>query len=143
MPRALALALLALGLLLPGLFFLPGYHGLYWSHPLVFVPLTALGAAAALAGGGLAGRTLPVRVPARAGSCLLRGLGACLALLGGGLGVAALSLAVSIAGTGYWGPAPYSYAGDYLVMRLQIRLSQVATVPGVMGSLLLGLSWRR
>ncbi len=141
MPRTLAYALLALGPLLAGLFFLPAYHGLYWSHPLLFAPLTALGAGAALAGGLLVGRSVP---PFAAGwpGRLLRGVGTCLAVLGLALGLAALTLAVSIAGTGYWGSAPFSYAGDYLVMLYQIRLSQAAAVPCALGGLLLGLSWR-
>jgi hypothetical protein len=137
-PQALACALLTLGLLLPGLFALPGYHDLYWSHPFAFAPLTGLGAGAALGGGFLAGRSVRPRP-----SSWLRGLGACLALLGSALGLAALLLALSIADTGYWGAVPRDYGGDYLVLLLQIRLSQAAALPAIAGGLLLGLAYRR
>ena len=140
MRKAFAYSLPAAGLLLAALFFLPAYHALYWSHPLVFAPLTALGAAAALGGGFLAGRALRERhTPTTRAAAILRAFGALLTLLAAGLGAAALLLALSIANTGYWGSPPAAYGGDYLVLLLQIRLSQAAAAPGVAGGLLLGL----
>jgi len=123
------------GLLLPGLFLVPTYHGVYWSHPLIFVTLTALGVGAALVGGFFAGRGIGAQ-PGR----LLRGLGAALALAGAAPGIAALLLALSIAGTGYWISPPRDYGGDYLVLLLQIRLAQAAVLPGMAGGLVLGLA---
>ncbi len=134
MPRFATLSLLLLGLLLPGLLLVPAYQGVYWSHPLVFVSLTTLGVAAALVGGFLAGRG----DAARPGH-LARGIGAALALAGAALGAAAVLLALSIAGTGYWYSPPHDYSGDYLPLLLQMRLSQAAALPGIAGGLLLGL----
>ncbi len=144
MPKALAFSLPAASLFLAGLFLLPAYHVLYWSHPLIFAPLTALGATAALGGGFLAGQALRgPRAPGRHTRWALRALGAALAIPAAALGMAALLFALFIAGTGYWRHPPLDYGGDYLGLLLQIRLSQAAALPGVAGGLLLGLAHGR
>ena len=63
----LGVLLVLLALRSGSLFFVRGYHDLYWLNPAVFIILTVIGVASALAGGFLVGRTLIMRQKGRVG----------------------------------------------------------------------------
>jgi hypothetical protein len=135
----LGLGLCFLALLLGSLFFIEGYHKVYWSHPVVFVLITLIGVFAPLAGGVLLGAAL-VGTGGSAGT-LQRfsfGAGVTLTLIGVLLGVSAIGMALGVANTGYWHNPPLEYEGDYAMLGFQINLFRLAIPTEMIGSLLLG-----
>ena len=140
----LGVLLVLLALLSGSLFFVRGYHDLYWLNPAVFIILTIIGVASALAGGFLVGRNLIMRQKGRVGALrsLWTGAGVLVALLGVVLGTLAIGLALGVSATGYWGQAPYDYNGDYMIMGLQIMAFQASIVPEIVGGFLVGAGLR-
>ena len=134
--------LVLISIFLGSLFFVRGYHDIYWSHPATFIFLTMIGVCSALGGGFLVGSSLGGERKGMFASLLL-GLGALIALAGGLPGSVALYLAFGVAGTGYWGEAPDSYNGDYSVMGLQILAFQVSIPLEIVGGFLFGLSGQK
>ncbi len=118
------------------------YHDFYWSTPLTFTCLTAIGVSGALVGGFLVGNSLVGGRKRKVFHILFICLGAPFALVGGLLGLAALYLALGLSESGYWGHGPYGfdrYMGDYMPMGLQIIAFGLSIPPGIIGGFLLGL----
>jgi len=137
---AVGLVLCLLSLLLGGLFFIKGYHEVYWSHPAVFVLITLMGVLSPLLGGLLLGWALAAK-RGGAGGALQRyafGAGVIFTIAGAFLSVSAIGMTLGVSSTGYWGHPPYEYEGDYVIMRFQIDLFRFAILPELIGGLLLG-----
>ena len=138
------LFLLAISIIIASLFFIQSYHDLYWSHPVTFILLSIIGVFGALYGGFLAGNNSIIGKTSKGWlSGTLIGLGALITFVGGLAGLAAIIMAISITGTGYWGSAPYEYSGDYLIMGLQILVFRASILPEIIGGFLLGLGLRK
>lgn len=135
------LFLIFISILLGSLFFMKGYHDVYWSYPLAFILFSIIGIFCALYGSFLLGNNLFEEKRSR--SRLLTGLGAVIALAGGLSGLVSISLAIGVAGTGYWGSAPYEYSGDYLIMGLQILVFRASLIPALIGGFMLGLGLQK
>jgi hypothetical protein len=139
------LMLLVVSILLGALFFSRGYHNFYWSHPAVFIGLTLVGVFSSLIGSFFLGSSL-VRnnMPQERLHRILLVLSLILILAAVISGLTAISLAVTIfTGTGYWGQAPYSYNGDYMIMGLQIYALVLSIIFGNIGGFLLGLVFKK
>lgn len=138
------LFLVALSILLGSLFFTKGYHDFYWAHPATFIIITITVVSSAMCGSFLVGNTLHlVKVSQGLLRRFLIVIGAIVTIAGGFLGLVAISMAIAISGTGYWGSAPYEYSGDYLIMGLQIAIFKVAIPVEIIGGFLLGYSLRK
>jgi hypothetical protein len=138
--------LVVISIVLGCLFFIKGYHDVYWSTPAAFIIITLTGVLAALCGSFLLGNSLASGESKELPRGFLLGLGGIIALAGGLLGLMAIFMAISISTTGYWGQGSYSYdyySGDYLIMGFQIMAFQVAIIPEIIGSFLLGLVLQR
>ena len=142
------LCLAIVSIILGSLFFVGGYHTLYWSHPAVFITLTIVGVFSALCGGFLIGKNLP-HIQKRRGALpvFLVGLGALFAVVGGLLGLFAILVAFDTAiNTGYWGEPFYGYGdygGDWMFMGFQIVAFQMCIFLGIIGSFLVGLGLQK
>jgi hypothetical protein len=142
------LCLAIVSIILGSLFFVGGYHTLYWSHPAVFITLTIVGVLSALCGGFLIGKSLP-HIQKRRGALpvFLVGLGALLAVVGGLLGLFAIFVAIEIfTATGYWGEPFYGYGdyyGDWMFLGFQILAFQTCIFLGIIGSFLVGLGLQK
>lgn len=135
------LFLVVLSIFLGSMFFVRSYHNFYWSHPASFIIITVVGAFSALYGSFLVGNSLHLRRIKRGMlSKFFAGTGALVAVAGGVLGVMAISIALAISGTGYWGSAPYEYSGDYLIMGLQIFVLRLSIPVEIVGGFILGYS---
>jgi hypothetical protein len=133
-----------ISVILGSLFFIKGYHDVYWSHPATFILLTVIGVFCALYGSFLLGNSLLAAGGSkRSLTGLLTILGAIIALGGGLLGLAGIALAIAISGTGYWGSAPYDYSGDYLIMGWQILALRLSILLGIIGGFLVGFAFQR
>jgi hypothetical protein len=134
---ALGLLLALAGVTLAGLLFVRDYHTFYWSSPPAFIVLTLVSAPSAAYGGFLLGLGVADRRDERAVPALV--VGGVAASLSGLLWTAALVLAFTVSGTGYWGqPAYYDYNGDYVYMGVQIRAFQLAVLFGLIAGFLIG-----
>jgi hypothetical protein len=135
------LILLVVSILLGALFFSRGYNNFYWSHPAVFIGLTLAGVFSALFGSFFFGSGLFRRnISHERLRRILLVLALVLMLATAIAGLTAISLAVTIyTSTGYWGHAPYSYNGDYMIMGLQIYALMLSITLGNIGGFLLGL----
>lgn len=126
------------------LFFIDGYHDVYWSHPVSFILFTIIGVFSASFGSFLVGKNL--RKQQKHSQRWLTGLsiiaGILFAAAGGLLGLIAIGLAIAVSSTGYWGSAPYEYSGDYLIMGWQILALRVAMVVEIIGGFLFGFGTR-
>jgi hypothetical protein len=138
------LPMVFVSLILGALFFMRGYQDIYWSLPVSFILITITGVFFALYGSFLVGNNLPAAGGSKgAPTVLLRILGGIVGLGGGLLGLAAIALAFAISRTGYWGSAPYSYSGDYLIMGWQILALRLSIVLGIVGGFLLGFTFHQ
>lgn len=131
-------------LVVGALFFMRGYQDIYWSIPVSFILITIAGVLFALYGSFLIGNNLLASEGSnRPVTVLLTILGGIVGLGGGLLGLAAISLAIAISRTGYWGSAPYSYTGDYLIMGWQILALRLSIVLGIVGGFIVGFAFQR
>jgi hypothetical protein len=140
----LGLSMVFVSLIVGALFFLRGYQNVYWSLPVSFIIVTVAGVFFALYGSFLVGNNLLATGGSRGPiNVFLSVSGGIIGLCGGLLGLAAIGLAIAISLTGYWGSAPYSYTGDYLIMGWQILALRLSIVLGIIGGFSVGLSCRR
>jgi hypothetical protein len=139
------LFLVAIGIVLGSMFFVRSYHNFYWSNPATFIAITIIGVISALYGGFLAGNSLSSgKIRRGLLSKFLTGLGVIVSTAGGLLGLVAISMAIAISGTGYWGsPAPSEYSGDYLILGLQILVFRLSMLVEIIGGLILGYTLRK
>ncbi len=120
------------------------YQDIYWSLPVSFILITIVGVFFALCGSFLVGKNLLAAGGSKGvPTVLLTILGGIVGLGGGLLGLAAIALALAISRTGYWGSAPYSYNGDYLIMGWQIQALRLSIILGVIGGFSVGFAFQR
>jgi hypothetical protein len=99
------LCLAIVSILLGSLFFVGGYHALYWAHPAIFITLTIVGVFSALYGGFLIGRNLShIRERRGALPVFLVGLGALFIIIGLCLVIVSIILGSLFFVSGYNGP---------------------------------------
>jgi hypothetical protein len=126
------------------LFFIDGYHDVYWSHPVSFILFTIIGVFSASSGSFLVGKNLGKKQKRSqrwlAGLTIVAGI--LFTAAGVLLGLVGIGLAIAVSGTGYWGSAPYEYSGDYLIMGWQILALRVAMVVEIIGGFLFGFGTR-
>jgi hypothetical protein len=140
----MGLSMVFVSLVMGALFFMKGYQDIYWSLPVTFILITIAGIFFALCGSFLVGNNLLAAGGSKGAlTSLLTILGGIVGLGGGLLGLAAIALSIAISRTGYWGSAPNSYNGDYLIMGWQILALRLSIVLGIIGGFLVGFAFQR
>jgi hypothetical protein len=142
----LGIGLVSLSLLLILFFSIPDYHTFYWTHPVIFIPITAIGVFAASYG------SYVLRVNLRAGSerkelvyKLLVLLGGLVFLFGFCVGFFAIIGAFFIGiGTGYWGETFYGFS-DYggMGLALQILLFGLSILSFILSQFFIGIGHQK